>query len=170
MIEQSAFGETQRAKLVLQKTRPQKSTKFGDSPHFLVVQKMGTVPEFCAFLWPLHLPTRKSTIAAVQHSQIEGTVIDKDRKPVANAQAVLIPNDRRERAAAYKTAVSDQNGRFTMHTIVPGNYKLFAWEDIEPFAYVDPDFVRKYEELSIPVSVSESARLNVETKVIPATQ
>jgi Carboxypeptidase regulatory-like domain len=103
-------------------------------------------------------------------AQLEGTVIDKDRKPVANAQAVLIPDDRRERAAANKTAVSDQNGRFTMQTILPGNYKLFAWEDIEPYAYLDPDFLRKYEELSIPVSVSESGRLNVEAKVIPATQ
>jgi len=54
-----------------------------------------------------------------------------------------------------------------MRTIAPGDYKIFAWEDLEPGAYNDPDFVRKYEALSTPVKVSESGQLAVEVKVIP---
>jgi hypothetical protein len=54
-----------------------------------------------------------------------------------------------------------------MRTIAPGDYKLFAWEDLEPGEYNDPDFIRKYEALATPVRVSESSNLTVEVKVIP---
>jgi len=52
---------------------------------------------------------------------------------------VLIPRvrDRNER---YRIAGTDQNGQFTIRGIVPDQYSLFAWEDIEPNAYRDPDF------------------------------
>jgi len=53
---------------------------------------------------------------------------------------------------------------------VPGDYKLFAWEEIEPFAYNDPDVLRRYEEVGIPLKVSEAAKLTVEAKMIPAGQ
>jgi protocatechuate 3,4-dioxygenase beta subunit len=102
--------------------------------------------------------------------QVEGTVVDKDRKPVPNAQVVLVPEERPERTDAFRLGSSDQNGHFTIKNVVPGNYKLFAWEDIEPFAYADPDFRRKYEELAMPLKVSESSKLTVEAKVIPADQ
>jgi len=57
-----------------------------------------------------------------------------------------------------------------METVVPGNYKLFAWEDSEPFAYMDPDFLRKYEESGTSVRVSASETVTVEAKIIPAGQ
>ena len=70
----------------------------------------------------------------------------------------------------FHNAVSHQNGRFTIRTVVPGDYKLFAWEEIEPFAYNDPDVLRRYEEVGIPLKVSEAAKLTVEAKMIPAGQ
>src|SRR5262249_22445252 len=100
--------------------------------------------------------------------QLDGNVIDKDRKPVSSAQAVLIPAQDRDRREMFRNAISDQNGHFQMKTIVPGEYKLFVWDDIEPFAYMDPDFLRKYESLATPVTVSESGKLNFEVTVIPA--
>jgi hypothetical protein len=33
---------------------------------------------------------------------------------------------------------------------------------------MDPDFLRKYESLATPVTVSESGKLNFEVTVIPA--
>ena len=69
--------------------------------------------------------------------------------------------------SSARTATSNQNGQFTLRTIAPGDYKLFAWEDLEPFAYIDPDFVRKYEALATPVKISEHGNVTVEVKVIP---
>jgi carboxypeptidase family protein len=102
--------------------------------------------------------------------EIDGTVVDGDGKPVPGAQVVLIPNRERSRSDLYRTATSDQNGRFTIRPVVPAEYKLFAWEDLEPFAYMDPDFLRKYEERGSLLAVSESAKITVETKIIPAQQ
>lgn len=31
-----------------------------------------------------------------------------------------------------------------MRNVARGDYKLFAWEDIEPGAYNDPDVLRRY--------------------------
>jgi protocatechuate 3,4-dioxygenase beta subunit len=107
-------------------------------------------------------------ILGTTSGEIDGTVLDSDRHPVRGAQVVLIPNRERSRSDLYRTATTDQNGRFTIRTIVPGEYKVFAWEDLEPYAYNDADFLRKYEELGAPVAVSESAKSTIETRIIPA--
>jgi hypothetical protein len=99
---------------------------------------------------------------------IEGTILDKDQKPMPGVQAVLIPDRQRDRRDAYRFSTADQNGHFTLRVIPPGNYKLFAWEDLEPGAYYDPEFIRKYEDVATRVTVSESAALNIAVKVLPA--
>jgi hypothetical protein len=69
-----------------------------------------------------------------------------------------------------ENVTSDQNGRFAIRAIPPGDYKLFAWEDLEPNAYYDSDFVRKYETLGTPIQISENMKQTVEIKIIPADQ
>ena len=63
---------------------------------------------------------------------------------------------------------TDQDGKFTVRGLTPGNYKLFAWEDIEPFSYFDPDILREYEQKGKAVTVHESGKESVEMKIIPA--
>jgi hypothetical protein len=98
--------------------------------------------------------------------QIDGTVIGADQKPVANVQAVLIPDHQRNRLDLYKTAVTTPDGRFTIRGITPGDYRLFSWEDIEPFAYFDPDVSRQYETQSKLVHIQELSKETVEVKII----
>jgi len=109
-------------------------------------------------------------VLSTQAGQIEGTIVDKDQKPMRGVQAILIPDRQRDRRDLFKFGTADQNGHFTLRTVPPGDYKLFAWEDLEPGAYNDPDFLRKYEALGTPTKVSESSKLNLELKVIPAVQ
>ena len=49
-----------------------------------------------------------------------------------------------------------------------GEYKIFAWEAIEEYAYFDSDLLRAYEDRGKPVSVSESSNQTVDVKIIPA--
>jgi hypothetical protein len=106
-------------------------------------------------------------LLSTKGGQIDGTIVDKDQKPLQGIQAVLIPDRLRDRRDLYKLSTSDQNGHFTIRTVAPGDYKLFAWEDLEQGAYNDPDFVRKYEALATPIMISESLKTTVEVKVIP---
>jgi hypothetical protein len=54
-----------------------------------------------------------------------------------------------------------------MGTVAPGDYKLFAWEGLENFGYFNVELVKQSELSGKPVHVEESARITVETKVIP---
>jgi hypothetical protein len=99
--------------------------------------------------------------------QLDGVIVDDRMQPVPGVQAVLIP-DARQRIELYKTATTDQTGRFVMRGITPGDYKLFAWEGLENYGYFDPDVMRRAEALGKPVHVGESSKLAVEGKIIPA--
>ena len=44
---------------------------------------------------------------------------------------MLIPDIQRERRDLYVRATTDKDGRFSIRGIPPGNYKVFAWENIE---------------------------------------
>jgi hypothetical protein len=100
-------------------------------------------------------------------SQIEGIVSDARFQAVAGVQAILIPDTNRDRIDLYKTATTDQNGRFSLRGIPPGDYKLFAWEELEPNGYFDPDLLRRSEAAGKAVRVAESSKQSVNVQVIP---
>ena len=100
---------------------------------------------------------------------IEGTVLTAEGQPFSGARVVLVPEERRrQRTDLFKSTTTDQYGRFTLRGITPGEYKLFAWEDIEPGAYQDAEFLRPYEEKGKEVRIREGDRLEVELALIPA--
>ena len=101
--------------------------------------------------------------------QLTGTVTDATLKPVSGVQAVLIPDQNRGRQDLYKTANTDQDGHFTLRGITPGDYRLFAWEDIEPFSYFDATILRQYEQQGKLVHIKEAASDSVDVKIIPAS-
>jgi hypothetical protein len=101
-------------------------------------------------------------------AQIEGTVVDARSQPVPSLQAVLIPDQDRSRTELIKSAVTDQNGRFTLRGVSPGNYKIFAWEGLESNAYFDPEVLRQYEQQGKAVRVGEGEKITAEVKMIPA--
>jgi protocatechuate 3,4-dioxygenase beta subunit len=108
-------------------------------------------------------------VLSTNAGQVDGTIVDAAGKPMSGVQAVLIPNRLRNRTDLFKTATSGANGRFTLRGITPGDYKLFAWEDIEPFSYFDSDVLRPFEALGKTVRIQENSRETAEVKIIPAT-
>ena len=101
--------------------------------------------------------------------QIDGAVQNAKGDAAIGATVTLVPDaDHRSISWLYKTANTDQNGRFTMKGVRPGEYKIYAWEDIEPGAAQDPDFVKPHESAGEAVSVKESSHETVQLKVVPA--
>jgi hypothetical protein len=97
-------------------------------------------------------------------------VSDEKLQPMPGVQAVLIPEKYRDRTELYKATTTDQTGHFTIRAVAPGDYKLFAWEALENFAYFDADLVRQVEAQGKPVHVAESSKLQVDVRVIPAAK
>ncbi len=99
---------------------------------------------------------------------IEGSVLDSRNQPLPNRIVVLVPDVRlNHRSDLYKSASTDGSGRFRMHGLTPGDYRLFAWEDIQTGAWEDPDFMRPYEGRGTPVHVNEGTNNDVQVTVIP---
>jgi hypothetical protein len=99
-------------------------------------------------------------------AQIDGVVSDDRLQPMSGVQVVLVPDRNRERSELFKAVTSDQSGKFILRGIAPGDYRLFAWEGLENFAYFDPDFLKRSEPLGKALHLDESAKLNVELKAI----
>jgi hypothetical protein len=99
--------------------------------------------------------------------EVDGTILDAASRPTANVPVVLIPDNHRDRHELYRTGTTDSNGQVVLRGLMPGDYRLFAWEDIEPFSYFDEDVLKKYESQGKAVRVKESSREHVEMKIIP---
>ena len=120
-------------------------------------------------IWVITGPVRGTLNIVVSSGagQIDGTVIDSRLQGVPALQTILIPDQNRDRIDLIKTAVTDQSGKFTLRGVAPGNYKIFAWEAIEPNAYFDPQILRQYEDQGKPVLVTEGGKILADVKMIP---
>jgi hypothetical protein len=63
---------------------------------------------------------------------------------------------------------TDAEGRFQLPSVPPGDYKIYAWEDVERLAWQEPRFMRNYESRGTPLRVSEGQKTTIEIPVIPA--
>jgi Carboxypeptidase regulatory-like domain len=101
--------------------------------------------------------------------QIEGSVQNAKGDAAIGATVTLIPDaSHLSLTWLYKTASTDQNGRFSVKGVRPGEYKIYAWEEVEQGAYMDPDFVKPHESAGEKVSVKDSGQATVQLKAIPA--
>jgi hypothetical protein len=102
-----------------------------------------------------------------QGGQIEGVVHGSNQQPVAGATVVLVPESRkRSQDHLYAQGTTDQYGRFRLRGIAPGDYKLFAWEDVEPGEWQDPDFLKRFESRGESFSINENGHENAQLKLI----
>ena len=90
-------------------------------------------------------PPPLEIILSPRAAAVTGTVQNtKTGNAAPGATVVLIPQEkeRRDQQNYYKMIMSDQLGAFSLTGVPPGEYKLYAWEDIEAGAYMDPDVLK----------------------------
>jgi hypothetical protein len=116
-------------------------------------------------------PADMEVVISPKAAAVTGVAQNPDTgNPMPGAMVVLIPQEqqRKEQQTYYKFVVSDQNGAFSLTDLTPGEYKAYAWEDIEIGAYMDPDFMKPIEEKGEAVSLQEGEQKTLTLKVIPA--
>jgi protocatechuate 3,4-dioxygenase beta subunit len=119
----------------------------------------------------LHIngPTNETLeiVVSPNAGRLEGDVA-ADRQKFSNATVVLMPTSSlRQQTNLYRTVQSNAEGHFTFENIPPGTYKVFAWEDVETFAWFDAEFMRNFENRGREVVIREGAKENIELTVIP---
>ncbi len=120
----------------------------------------------------LHIDSRTTEKVQIVLSSnagaLEGLVRDNLRNVVPRARVVLIPDAaHRQRADLYQSTSTDESGRFRLQGIPPGDYLLFAWEDIENDLWQDSEFIKRNEPSGKPVRIIENSRETIETVAIP---
>jgi hypothetical protein len=100
---------------------------------------------------------------------LEAVVLNDKRDPAAGVTVVLVPDaPLRQRFDVYRSALTDREGRVRFENVVPGSYKVFAWEDVEDGSWMSPEFLRPYESRGRPVRINEGENRGVvELTLIP---
>jgi hypothetical protein len=99
-----------------------------------------------------------------------GTVLDGGSKPSAASTVVVVPEPtHRGRPDLFKSVETDSSGRFEFNRLPPGNYKVFAWEEVEPGIWNDPAFMNRYEDSGKEIRVGEGGNAEIQLAVIPAS-
>jgi protocatechuate 3,4-dioxygenase beta subunit len=102
--------------------------------------------------------------------QVSGTVTNADaQQPAVAVTVVLIPEEkeRKNQSYFYSVTTSDQYGNFTFNRVTPGEYKVYAWEDVQYGQWYDPDFMKAYEGKGDAVSAKEASPVAVKINMIP---
>ncbi len=72
---------------------------------------------------------------------LTGIVLTTDSLAAVGASVVLIPDpSHRNIKERYKSVTTDQNGKFFISGIAPGDYKLFSWDSVEEVGWYDADW------------------------------
>jgi len=133
--------------------------------HYLKSVRSGSVDVMASGLEVSGAVSPLDVLISPSAGAVEGTVIDpRTGKPTSGATVVLVPRAE-ERSELYQRVATDQEGRFRIRNLVPGEYKLYAWEEVPPYAWMDPDFMRGMENKGEAVSISEGGAVNVQAKL-----
>jgi hypothetical protein len=95
-------------------------------------------------------------------------VRDAALRPAVGAQVVLVPDSGRHRRNAFRQGLTDLLGEYSFSNVLPGDYKLYAWEAIESGSWRDPDVLKKFDRSASPVRVTELSGQDIAVTLIPA--
>ena len=88
---------------------------------------------------------------------------------MSNATVVLAPpENRRQNRLLFHNAVTDRAGRFSLHNIAPGNYKLFGWQQSLPTStWYNEGFMARYEAQGRGINIAQDSTVTQQITVIP---
>ncbi|HLQ76062.1 MAG TPA: carboxypeptidase-like regulatory domain-containing protein [Terriglobia bacterium] len=108
-------------------------------------------------------------IIGTKPGSLSGSVVNSRQRPSVNTTVVLVPPvAARARPDAYKVATTDASGRFQIALVPPGDYKVFAWDDVQDGAWQDPEFLSRYEDSGKRIQIGESGKETVTLQATPS--
>jgi hypothetical protein len=103
--------------------------------------------------------------------ELEGAVKNFRGDLVPSARVDAIPDGDHAKTQDFNRSIfSDQKGQFKITDLPPGQYQIFAWENVPDGAPQDPEFRKPFGNQAVAVTIPPSARLNLNITAISATQ
>jgi hypothetical protein len=97
-------------------------------------------------------------------SHAEGTVVDAQKRPVLDATVVVFPTDQGLRgfqSRFIRSARPDQEGRFRLSALPPGEYLAVAVQGLEDGQASDPEFIAAVENQAVRLTIEEGETKSV---------
>jgi hypothetical protein len=86
--------------------------------------------------------------------ELKGSVKKSNGDPAVRVRITLIAYGAHlGRGDLSRSGFTDEQGKFHLRNVAPGEYKLFAWEDVPIDAPQDPEFRKPFEKQSVAVKM-----------------
>lgn len=106
--------------------------------------------------------------ASTNLGSLDSLVLDEDQRAIPGATVVLVPTlERSQQFDLFRSGLTDIHGKIHLEAVAPGEYRVFAWDDIEVNSWQDPEIVRPYENRGILIRVDENVGQSITLKLIP---
>jgi hypothetical protein len=103
--------------------------------------------------------------------EVEGMVQNANGEPVARARvSVIAYGDHSGRIDFDRSGLTGQKGEFKIADVPPGEYKVFAWEDVPEGAPEDPEFRKPFEKQGVSLKLAPNGHAKVSVTAIAAAQ
>jgi hypothetical protein len=110
-------------------------------------------------------------VVSMTAAEVDGSVTGEDGRPAADAMITITPDPLQpERRDLYRQARTSDDGTFTLKNLAPGKYRVFAWEEMDPGAFLDPDYMKPFESLGTAISVDDNDKKAIEVREISKNQ
>jgi len=113
--------------------------------------------------------SRRLDLVFATGAKVAGTIASTDNNPEPGVTVVLAPEKRFAFLAdPFRTATTDQNGRYQIQGLRPGSYRVYAFEHLEPGAYEDEDWLKGFADRAQTLRISEATQETLDLKPITA--
>jgi hypothetical protein len=114
-------------------------------------------------------PGPLTVLLGADAGQVEGSVYSSKGEAAVRARVDLIPSgDHASRVDFNRSNFSDERGEFSIQEVPPGEYQVFAWEDVPVGAPQDPEFRKPFEKRAAALKVEPNGHAKVTLTAIPA--
>ncbi|MGH9574512.1 MAG: MSCRAMM family protein [Candidatus Acidiferrales bacterium] len=113
-------------------------------------------------------PSPLEIVYSSDAADVDGTVATSDNQPGVGALVVVIPNaDAPDRERRYRTATTDQYGRFDVKGVPPGEYTIIALQGMsDDQSFLDPDFMQQYANKADTLNLAEGDHKTLQLNLV----
>jgi len=108
-----------------------------------------------------------TVLLATDVGTVEGSVKKSNGDAAVRVRITLIAYaNHLGRTDLSRSGFTDEQGKFHLRNVAPGEYKVFAWEDVPVGAPQDPEFRKPFEKQSAAVKMEPNGHETVELTAI----
>ena len=105
-------------------------------------------------------------------TDVSGVVTTPKGEPVKDYSVVVFPTDREKwtpNSRYLKTARPDQDGRYKVNGLPPGEYRVIALDYVDSNEWNDPEFLDRVQSRATTFSINEGEMKSVDLRITTAS-